>query len=260
LAQLKKPSVPASSPLFLTWVKNSVQQHMDLCLILSQPKEVEKMRTDNATHRPLGRADTVSPAAPSSRKGLIIMPDISGFTSFVHHTELQLGRQITAELLTSILEHNVLELQVSEIEGDAVLFYRCGPLPPVARILDQYEHMLAGFNQKLAELNQRLAQPLDLTLKLVAHYGDLAEYRVGGFRKLYGESVIEAHRLLKNSLDSHTYALITDDLTAAASPALAQPRRPGVPSSKQCEGYSHLRNICFTYFDYEAVVGLQLVA
>lgn len=218
------------------------------------------MRVEHAAYPGPGGADTASPVVPASRKGLLIMPDISGFTSFVHRTEFQLGRHITTELLTSILEHNVLELQVSEIEGDAVLFYRCGPLPPVAHILGQYEHMLAGFHQKLAELNQRLVQPLGLTLKLVAHYGDLAEFPVGGFRKLYGESVIEAHRLLKNAIASHTYALITDELVAAAPQALAGLQQPGVPSGKQCEAYGNLRNICFTYFDYDAVSTPQLVA
>jgi hypothetical protein len=208
------------------------------------------MRTAKATYLQSRSAAIASPTIPSSRKGLLFIPDISGFTNFVHQTDLQLGRRIIAELLTSILEHNVLDLQVSEIEGDAVLFYRCGPLPSVARILDQYEHMLTGFHQKLAEFNQQLAQPLNLTLKLVAHYGDLAEYQIGGFRKLYGETVIEAHRLLKNAIVSHTYALLTDNLIAAAQPVLARPRRPGVPSSKQCEGYDQLGNICFTYFDY----------
>ena len=42
------------------------------------------------------------------------------------------------------------------------------------------------------------------------HYGPLVEYSVGGFKKLYGSTVVEAHRLLKNHVGCHTYALITE--------------------------------------------------
>ncbi|TFF36224.1 DUF2652 domain-containing protein [Mucilaginibacter psychrotolerans] len=46
---------------------------------------------------------------------------------------------------------------------------------------------------------------MDLGLKLITHYGPFSEYKVGGFTKLYGISVIKAHRLLKNSIGSDEY-------------------------------------------------------
>lgn len=72
--------------------------------------------------------------------------------------------------------------------------------------------MLEAFNQELAILREELGEEIDLTLKLIAHFGILSEYKIGIFQKLYGETVIEAHRLLKNSVNSSTYVLITDDL------------------------------------------------
>ena len=54
-------------------------------------------------------------------KGLIFIPDISGFTNFVKKIDDELGWKITRELLIEIIESNPLYLEISEIEGDAVL-------------------------------------------------------------------------------------------------------------------------------------------
>jgi hypothetical protein len=54
--------------------------------------------------------------------GLIFIPDISGFTKFVTETELEHSRYIIEELLEAIINSNELGLNISEIEGDAILF------------------------------------------------------------------------------------------------------------------------------------------
>ena len=185
-------------------------------------------------------------------EGMIIIPDISGYTRFVHSTDVITGISITHELLSTIIENDILDLQVSEIEGDAILFYKLGKTPPSAhKILEQYEIMLEGFHEKLAQINRKFGRSLDLSLKLVAHYGSITEYSIGGFRKLYGKAVIEAHRLLKNSVNSRSYALLTDELIEASCPAQKKESLIGFSASKLCEVYGGLRNICFTYFDYE---------
>lgn len=61
--------------------------------------------------------------------GLIFIPDISGFTRFVHEVDVSVGSYVTYELLSTIIEENHLRLCISEIEGDAVFFYRYGPPP-----------------------------------------------------------------------------------------------------------------------------------
>ncbi|HKH62865.1 MAG TPA: DUF2652 domain-containing protein, partial [Flavitalea sp.] len=63
--------------------------------------------------------------------GLIFIPDISGFTSFVNNTEIEHSRFIIEELLETIINSNQLGLNISEIEGDAVLFYKFGDPPKV---------------------------------------------------------------------------------------------------------------------------------
>jgi hypothetical protein len=69
----------------------------------------------------------------------ILIADISGFTGFVSSTALEHSSHIVNELLELIVQADELGLTVSEIEGDAVLFYLKGePIPryglPVRRL------------------------------------------------------------------------------------------------------------------------------
>jgi hypothetical protein len=82
----------------------------------------------------------------------------------------------------------------------------------------------------------------------------MVQFRIGGFEKLYGEVVIEAHRLLKNDVLSMSYVLITDELIDnCASSKEEELLLRGIHSSKLCEFFGGLREVCFTYFDYTYV-------
>jgi len=183
-------------------------------------------------------------------EGLLFIPDISGFTRLVHSTDVLTGKQITYELLSTIIHQNNLQLNIAEVEGDAVLFYRYGPAPSLSELVDQYEKMKAAFEIKLAELEIKFSQEIDLSLKVIAHYGVMTEFKIGHFRKLYGKVVIEAHRLLKNSITSDNYLLLTDSLLEKAGAEDQEIKQQGIRSNKYSEGYNALRNIRFTYFDY----------
>ena len=63
-------------------------------------------------------------------RGLLFIPDISGFSRFVNAVELEHSRFIIQQLLEVLLRANDSGLQISEIEGDAILFYQFGE--PVA--------------------------------------------------------------------------------------------------------------------------------
>lgn len=183
-------------------------------------------------------------------EGLLFIPDISGFTKLVHSTDVLTGKQITYELLSTIISQNNLRLGIAEVEGDAVLFYRYGPAPSVAELVDQYEKMKDAFEIKLEELQIKFSQEIDLSLKVIAHYGTMTEFKIGHFKKLYGKVVIEAHRLLKNSIASDNYLLITDSLLEKAGVEDQEIRQHGIRSNKHSDGYNVLRNIGFTYFDF----------
>ena len=62
-------------------------------------------------------------------EGYFFIPDISGFTRFVNETEIDHSRLIIQELLEILINSNQIGLEVSEIEGDAILFYKFGESP-----------------------------------------------------------------------------------------------------------------------------------
>lgn len=189
-------------------------------------------------------------------KGTLLIPDISGFTKFVRTTDMITGKNIISRLLSAIIKSNYLGLQVSEIEGDAILFYKYEKKFSVEDILGQYEVMLESFNQELALLSEELGREIDLTLKLIGHYGKLAYYKIGKFHKLYGETVIEAHRLLKNPINSNTYVLITDDLLEKDKYEKMITHEAVFKNNRKNNMYADLRNIWITFFDYK-LKGLQ---
>lgn len=148
-------------------------------------------------------------------KGLIFIPDITGFTNFVRSIDIDTGMYITQNLLNVIMENNSLQMEVSEIEGDAILFYRIGEPIPVYEIVSVFRKMQDAFNKKYTEFKKQFNLEADVSLKLIVHYGDIMLYNINGFSKLFGEAVIEAHRLLKNGSTSEGYVLVTEDYMKA---------------------------------------------
>jgi hypothetical protein len=74
-------------------------------------------------------------------KALYFMPDISGFSQFVNDTEIEHSVHIIAELLELLLDNNTLNLQLIEIEGDA-LFMFSTKIPSYEELLQQTKTML----------------------------------------------------------------------------------------------------------------------
>lgn len=193
-------------------------------------------------------------------KGLVFIPDISGFTELVRSTDLVTGQIITCELLSAIIQHNRLNMKIAEIEGDAIFFFKWESIPAAEELYEQFEVMKAAFDDKIRELQDRFDLVLDLHLKAIAHYGEMIEFSLEGFNKLYGEVVIEAHRLLKNNVPARSYLLITDELMAVSKRSTIDISLQAARSSKLCEIYGALRNLCFTYILFECLqpVGMQI--
>ncbi|MEX2336713.1 MAG: DUF2652 domain-containing protein [Fulvivirga sp.] len=148
---------------------------------------------------------------------LIMIPDISGFTEYMNNADLSHSQVRIASLLESILESNVLEFDVSEIEGDAILFYSLNNTSNPIDVIEQCELMFTNFHNKLREFEvldcqcgscQKLQE---LSLKFIVHWGMLGSVMVRDYCKLYGRDLIIAHRLLKNNLKSNEYILMTND-------------------------------------------------
>ena len=175
-------------------------------------------------------------------KGLLFIPDISGFTRFVNETEIEHTRLIIQELLETLINANQLGLDVSEIEGDAILFYKFGDPPELTELYKQVEKMFCEFHwQLIAYDRSRFCQckacssAINLTLKLIYHYGEFTGYNVKNYNKLIGKDIIVAHQLLKNDIPEHEYWLVTNSLFPGDPPADLSQWMKWSSSSRQTE-------------------------
>ena len=155
----------------------------------------------------------------SHKNALIFIPDISGFTEFVNNTEISHAKHIIEELLEVLIDANDIGLELSEIEGDALLFYRRGEAPSRDELLRQIRIMYVAFHGLIKKYDSfricscgACSQASNLSLKFIAHYGEVAEKNVKNHKKLFGKDVILAHRLLKNDIPSSEYGLFSNYL------------------------------------------------
>src|SRR6188474_2694848 len=112
-------------------------------------------------------------------KGLIFIPDISGFTRFMNETEIGHSQAIIQELLEIMINANQIGLEVSSIQGDAILFYKFGAAPDMDALYKQVEKMFHDFHRYLIMYDQRRICQCEacksasgLTLKVITHYGE----------------------------------------------------------------------------------------
>src|SRR6185503_10875265 len=159
-------------------------------------------------------------------KGFLFIPDITGFSKFVHESEIEHSRLIIQDLLEVLINSNQAGLEISEIEGDAILFYKYGAPPSLEEVYKQVEKMFCAFHKHLLSYEyRRLCQckacitAINLTLKVITHYGEFTGYNVRNFKKLIGKDIIVAHQLLKNDIEQHEYWLVTKSLLPDHPPA-----------------------------------------
>ena len=160
-----------------------------------------------------------------TQQALLFMPDISGFTQFVSETEVLHSQHIVQELLEILIDSNHLNLQISEIEGDAIFFYRPGDKPNLKSLLQQVQKMFTRFHAHLKLYEHQRICPcgacknaVDLSLKVIVHFGDVTGISIKDHKKLFGKDVILLHRLLKNNLNRKEYVLFTESLVDDLEP------------------------------------------
>lgn len=153
------------------------------------------------------------------KKSLLFLPDISGFTNFVQTTEVEHSQHVISELLEVLIRANTEDLQLAEIEGDALFFFKEEEVPSLEKLLAQIENMFTAFHSHLKLLEKNRVCPCNacstapnLNLKIIAHSGELQFISVQDNRKPFGAQVIEVHRLMKNSIDSDNYVLLSNTL------------------------------------------------
>jgi hypothetical protein len=150
---------------------------------------------------------------------LICIPDITGFTRFMAETDLEFSRKIIPPLLRCLVASNTLSLNVGEIEGDAILFYRFGDLPSLNELTEQCKKFYDDFNAQLESLKKEFPDNFakyistnKLSLKIILHAAEMTLTHIDGMIKLIGEDVVVVHKLLKNSIEHDEYILFSEKL------------------------------------------------
>jgi hypothetical protein len=194
------------------------------------------------------------------QKSLIFIPDISGFTRFVNDTEIQHSQHIIEELLEVILRSNDMKLMVSEIEGDAVLFYLPGDAPRPKDVSHQTKKMFINFHNYLHDIERdticqcgACRTVSKLTLKFFIHYGELGVSQIRDHTKLMGKNVILAHRLMKNNLRSNEYLLMTGDYLKNIDEKSLKEHCNWSELKEGTEHYEHFGDITFKYIELSAL-------
>ncbi len=177
---------------------------------------------------PEGRGAAPDPApAPVSqdaaRDTFVVIPDISGYTRYMRMTRFAAGHAqfVISRLLEAVLGAGQPPLSATRVEGDSVVFCAAsgdarGDVT-AGSAAGAVRRIVEAFYRERAALASSNACPCDachviaeLELKVIVHRGDVLRYRLGGMQDLSGLAVIEAHRLLKNSLGRRRYVLVTE--------------------------------------------------
>lgn len=194
-------------------------------------------------------------------QALIVIPDISGFTNYINKSELEHSQVKIVSLLETILESNVLGLDVSEIEGDAVLFYRFGAIPPLSEIVEQCKLMFTRFHSKLKEFEDsdchcESCEALQkLTLKFVIHCGTIVSVMVKDYCKLYGKDLVIAHRLLKNHIPFREYLLFTDAFLSEFKQNKITESMQGLKLNRDVYSIQDIGQVGVNYVDLKSQLG-----
>jgi len=192
------------------------------------------------------RAPVVS---PMPEPVLLIIADISGYTRYMtaNAKTLSHSQVIITELVEAIIREVELPLEVAKLEGDAVFLF-CRKLaqghfwPEMRQIVGgKLLAFFRKFSAKVTELSRSTTCTCNacthiekLRLKVIVHSGDALFHRVLNFTELAGVDVIIVHRLLKNSVATDQYLLMTE-------PAA---RDLEFPEPLQCEpGVEHYEDI-----------------
>lgn len=155
-------------------------------------------------------------------QAVLLIADISGFTKFMrlHTLTTSHARQIIVRLLKALVAASGPPLKVAELEGDAVFFYALiddDDLPQatdavkaqILRFFHIFKQEIDALKQVTACVCEACTSVSQLRLKQVVHRGEVALEQIDRFEKLFGLDVIVVHRMLKNTVPSNEYLMMT---------------------------------------------------
>ena len=156
---------------------------------------------------------------------VLILADISGYTKFMVENQLSAvhGQLVITGLIEALLTEVNIPLRLQEIEGDAVFAYT-----ESSGSDEQWREVLAQIRVKLLRFFDAFYAGMvaamestpckcaicrnveEMKLKIIVHSGRAVFNTIAGRQQISGTDVILAHRLLKNSIPSSEYLLMSE--------------------------------------------------
>ena len=194
-----------------------------------------------------------------THNALLVIADIGGYTRFMnlHRLSLAHAQENTLRLLDAVIDA-APDLELSALEGDAAFMYVTDPdaAQVTSSLAGLAQAMHAAFHVEQGKMDTLTVCPCDachqignLSVKAVAHYGEIAITQRRGSKTLAGVDVILVHRMLKNSVPVDEYMLMTEPVRALAGPPFAE---LGTPIDEELEGLGTQR---LYYVDLADVAG-----
>jgi hypothetical protein len=167
------------------------------------------------------------------RRAVLLIADIGGYTNYMAWNRAHLAHaQLTvAQLLEAVIDSGK-GLKLAKLEGDAAFFWA-----PEGNANVLVSDRLWRMRQAFLARRQRIAKDIacdcascaqleTLSLKFVAHEGEVAEQKVKRHVELAGVDVILVHRMLKNAVPVPEYVLMTDPVAACLDESVRQLSTP----------------------------------
>ncbi len=148
----------------------------------------------------------------SAKHGFLVVADITGYTSYLSHSELEHAKDVLKTLLDLLIDHTRPPLALSGLEGDAVLSYAIDSDRFEGQaFVEMIEATYVAFKKAidLMVMNtscqcNACANINTLDLKFFVHHGEFAIHELGGREELVSSDVNLIHRLMKNTIVERT--------------------------------------------------------
>lgn len=189
----------------------------------------------------------------SERRAVLILADISGYTKFMVANQLTAvhGQTAITYLIETMLREVDIPLTLHAIEGDAIFLSASHPGDDEGwrKVLDEVRLKLTRFFEVFLEGIVRTAESTpceceacrnvdQLRLKIIVHSGRAVYHTIAGLPQIAGTDVILAHRLLKNSVPSDEYLLMTQAAWEDLGRGMEGEFTPG---EEYCEGIGRVK-------------------
>jgi len=147
-----------------------------------------------------------------AQTGLLLITDITGYSKYVHQTELEHAQSSLTDLLHLLIDYTRSPLVLSKLEGDAVFAYASSEgFLQGQTLVEMVESTYLAFRKALELMIRNTTCTCaacrslkDLDLKFFVHYGSFTIQKLNEYRELLGNDVNLVHRLAKNHIKEQT--------------------------------------------------------